>query len=122
MATSRSTCGVWSAPVAISFGIAVGAQLLLVRWIARIYPSIPPKIPYGTTGRQYFWYGPREVVWLAPVSWLLILTAAGVAIARAPSGVRTHPMMAAPFLLLAVATPVLALAIQDKVNAARRSD
>jgi hypothetical protein len=106
--------------VAVAFGTAVAAQLLLAGWLLRVYPTIPAKIPYGTTGKEYFWYGPRAVVWLVPVSWLIILVFAGAAIAAGPPELRAQPLMAIPFFLMAAATPVVALAIADKINAARR--
>jgi hypothetical protein len=104
--------------VAVAFGTAVAAQLLLVGWLVRIYATIPPKIPYGTAGKVYFWYGPRAVVWSAPIAFLLILAVAGGATLSAPP-VRAQPLMAIPFFLLAGATPLVALSITDKINAAR---
>ena len=111
-----------SVPVAIAFGAAVLAQLVLVAWLARQYPSIPSRIPYGTAGDRYFLYGPRALVWLAPVAWLLLLAWCAFIILRAPAGVGMYPVMALPFAFLTLATPVVGLAINDKIRAARRRD
>jgi hypothetical protein len=106
--------------VATAFGTAVAAQLLLIGWLVRIYPTIPPKVSYGTTGKAYFWYAPRGVVWLAPASWLVILGVTGAAIIAGPPEVREQPLLAIPFFLTAVSTPVVALAIDEKINTTRR--
>lgn len=106
--------------VAIAYGTAVAAQFILLWWLARTYSAIPTKIPYGTLGKEYFWYGPRGVVWLAPVSWLAILGVAGVVVARGPSMPAAQVAATIGFFLMAAATPLIALAINAKITAARR--
>ena len=106
--------------VAAAFWAAVGAQLMLCWWLARIYPTIPAKIPYGTAGNRYFLYGPRAFVWSAPLAWLLLLGGIGIVLLEGPAEVRAQPLMAVPSALMAAATPVIAFAIKDKIEAARR--
>ena len=108
--------------VALAFGAAVVAQLLLAAWIARIYATIPAKIPYGTAGNVYFWYGPKAIVWSAPAAFLAILACSGAVIVQAPPQVGAQPLIAISFAALAAVTPVLAIAIQQKINAARRRE
>ena len=108
--------------VAVAFGTAIASQVLLSAWLVRIYATIPAEIPYGTAGKVYFWYGPRAVVWSAPIAFLLILAAIGGTMLAGPAAVRTQPLMAIPFFLMAAATPLVALSINDKIKAARNRE
>ncbi len=105
--------------VYVSFAAAVAAQVALMVWIARIYPRTPRRIPYGTIGNRHFWYGPREVVWLTPITMLALLAWIGFIMAKVPP-IGAQPLMAIPFVMMVIATPLLGFSINDKVEAARR--
>ena len=106
--------------VASAIGLAVIAQVALIAWLARRYRTIPSKIPYGTAAGQYFLYGPRALVWLSPFALLALVAWCGVVIARAPVIVRAQPLLAIPFVVIVLATPLVGVAIRAKIDAARR--
>lgn len=111
---------VGSLVVGFSIALAFASQLWLAEHIRRRWPSIPARIPYGTLpGRRYFAWGPRGVVWLTPATLLVLLAAITFLIAAAPPFVRSQPLLAIPFIIMACCTPLLRASIDDKIEAAR---
>ena len=96
--------------------------LSLVWWLARRYATIPHRIPYGSFGKTYFWYGSRAVVWLAPTSFLIGPATIGLIIARWPAPWEAQLVTAIGLIMMAAATPLVALSIKEKIDAARRRE
>ena len=107
--------------VAVGFALAIGSQLRLVGHMRRQWPSVPSRIPYGTLPGRYFAWGPRELMWITPATMIALTAAVGLVIAAAPPFVRSQPLLAIPFLVLALTTPLLRWAIDAKIDAARRN-
>lgn len=92
----------------IAYGIAVAATLLLIRYVARRYPSAPARVPLriGIDGRPSKRSGPKAVLWLAPAILVVVLLTLGLVLFRLlpPTGEeleRVQVMMALVFLTIA---------------------
>jgi hypothetical protein len=108
---------VWLAVV-----VALFSQLLLIAHVARRWPSIPREVPYGTLpGGRYFWWGPRAIVWSAPAVFIIMIAATAGIIWQTPI-LQRQPLMAIPFVLLALTTPLMQRSIDEKIDAAIRRD
>jgi hypothetical protein len=105
--------------IALAIAVAFASQLWLVEHIRRRWASIPARIPYGTLPGRNFAWAPRELVWLTPATFLTMLAVITVVIATAPPFVRSEPLVAIPFIIIALCTPLLRAAIDDKIDAAR---
>ncbi len=103
----------------LAVAVALCSQLLLVAHVGRRWASIPPEIPYGTLPGRYFLWGPRALIWLTPgVIIAIIVVVAGI-IWRTPL-LQQQRLMAVPFVLIALVTPLMQRAIDDKMDAAIR--
>ena len=72
--------------VPIAYGIAVAATLLLLRHVARRYPSAPARVPLhiGYDGRPWKRWGPKAALWLAPGILAVVVVVLGAALLRDP--------------------------------------
>lgn len=103
----------------LAVALALFTQLLLVLHMVRRWPSVPPEIPYGTLPGRYFLWGPRAIAWSTPaVIIAMIFVTAGI-VWRTPF-LQQQPLMAIPFVLLALSMPIVQRSIDDKIDAAIR--
>lgn len=70
----------------LCYGLAAGAHLVLVAWLVRRYPELPPRFPWSTlpTGEVLFW-GPPWVVFVGPAIVIATLVALPVLFATIPA-------------------------------------
>ena len=103
----------------LAVALALCTQLLLAGHVARRWPSVPREIPYGTLpGRNFLW-GPRAIVWVAPVVLIACIAVVAVIIRRTPL-LQEQPLMAVPFVLIALGMPFVQRSIDEKIDAAIR--
>lgn len=105
---------VWLAVV-----VALCSQLLLLAHVARRWPSIPREIPYGTLPGRYFLWGPRVILWSAPAVYIVMIAAVAGIIWQTPI-LQQQPLMAIPFVVLALIMPLIQRSMDDKIDAAIR--
>ena len=103
----------------LSVAVALFAQLLLIAHIVRRWPSVPRQIPYGTLPGRYFLWGPRAILWSTPAVFVIIIAAVAGIIWETPL-LQRQPLMAIPFVLLALTMPLIRRSIDDKIDAAIR--
>lgn len=103
----------------LAVALALFTQMLLVAHLIRRWPSVPPEIPYGTLYGQDFLWAPRAIAWSTPALILaIILIVAGI-VWRTPF-LQQQPLMAIPFVLLALSMPIAQHSIDHKIDAAIR--
>jgi hypothetical protein len=70
----------------IAYGFAIAATLLLIRHLARRYPSVPARVPLhiGYDGRLWKRWGPKAALWLAPGILVALLIVLGGALLLDP--------------------------------------
>jgi len=106
-----------SSIVWLAVALAFFTQLLLVFHMIRRWPSVPSQIPYGTLPGRYFLWGPRAIAWSTPAAIIVIIAVIAGIIWCTPS-LEQQPLMAVPFVLIAVSMPIVQRSIDDKIDAA----
>ena len=103
----------------LAVALALFTQLLLVGHMARRWPSVPREIPYGTLPGRYFLWGPRAIAWLTPAVMIVLIVFVAAIIWQTPL-LQQQPLMAIPFILIALSMPLVQRSIDDKIDAAIR--
>lgn len=103
----------------LSVAVALCAQLLLIAHLGRRWASIPREIPYGTLPGRYFLWGPRAILWSAPAVFVIMIAAVAGIIWETPL-LQRQPLMAIPFVVLALSMPLIQRSMDDKIDAAIR--
>jgi hypothetical protein len=106
----------------IAYGIAVAATLLLIRHVARRYPSVPKRVPLRIQidGRPSKRSGPKAVLWLAPGILAATLVILGVALQLDPPQERVHLLLALAFLTIAEVAWYAGWIIDRQIELARK--
>ena len=106
----------------LAFAIAAAATLLLMWHVARRYPTAPKRVPLriGIDGRPSKRFGPKAVLWLAPVILALTLAIFGVALRLDPPEERVHLVLALALLTIAEVAVFTGWIIDRQIELARK--
>jgi hypothetical protein len=106
----------------IAYGIAVAATLLLIRHVARRYPSAPARVPLsiGMDGRPSKRSAPKALLWLAPGLLVPVLIFLAIPVGLNPPDERVHVVFALMFLTFAEIAWYIAWITDRQIELARK--
>ena len=98
------------------------ATLLLIRHVARRYPSAPKRVPLRIRidGRPSKRYGPRAVLWLPPGVLVATLVVLGIALRLDPPAERVQLLLALVFLTITEVAWYTGWIIDRQIELARK--
>ena len=108
--------------VQLGYGVAAAAALLLVRHVARRYPSFPPRAPLGIRfdGRPPTRPIPKIALWFAPAVVVLVVAILGAALVRDPPREDQQIVLALLFLAIAEVAWLIGWSVDRQLELVRK--
>jgi hypothetical protein len=106
----------------IAYALAVAATLLLIRHVARTYPSIPKRVALNIRfdGRPSARTGPKRLLWIGPLVLAAVVVVLGALLALDPPAREPQLPLAMAFIIIAEVAWFVAWGYDRQIEIARK--
>lgn len=108
--------------VTVAYAVAAGATVLLIRHVARVYPTAPKRLPLriGADGRPSARTIGKRILWVAPAILVAVLLLLGLGLRTAPPRDDQTVVMVLVMVTIAELAWLVAWSVDRQIEIARK--